>query len=339
MLGETRSVPVAVAAAPVHVAGASLAKAPEGISGPGPLTGADRPEAGPLVLHEGIGNSEVRECARWPEKLRLESTLGQLVKGRCKATNLCAYCARLAAVENSELLALDAAEGIAPQVWMVLGTGTDELDPAHFYAARKYLMTKIRERFGRQVEWAALVEFTTGYSVQSGGRRFPHWNILLKGIAPEQLDALRELVVGTDREPGIWCRRKDFKAAPDAQHVGSITAAGGLMKYLALHFQKEEQSPPEDWRGHRFLKSDGYLWLPTPAAREAAKQSLRLNRELWRAMQSGLHGQVAEEAAHLALYEANELAWQLVRLEKVPTAFDADGMPTAWDEITVEVRP
>jgi hypothetical protein len=288
------------------------------------------PAADPaLVLHKGIGDKPLETaCARWPAGLLLESTLGQLVQGRCKATNLCEYCARLAAVENSELLALDAEHGWAPAVWLVVGTGTDVADPAHFYAARKHLVKALRRAFpDRSIEWAALVEFTTGYSAQSGGRRFPHWNILLKGVQPADLPVVRDVV---DR---VWCGRPEFKASPEAQHVGTVSEAGGLMRYIALHFQKESQAPPKGWRGHRFLKSRGYLWTDTTAAREAAKQSLRLKRELRKAIAAGLDGQAADDAAHLALYELNELAWSLVRVHQLPTAFDAEGLPTAWTEL------
>jgi hypothetical protein len=293
---------------------------------PGPSGEAQR--AGALGLHKGIGDKASGGCSRWPRELRLRSTLGQLVMGRCHATNLCDYCARLAAVENTELLALDAMNGIAPQVWMVLGTGTDELDPKRFYSARKHLMKAIRRAFPeRSIEWAALVEFTTGYSEWAAGRRFPHWNVLLKGLDADDLAQLRAIVAR------VWCGRPEFRAVPEAQHVGLVGEAGGLMKYLALHFQKESQAPPKGWRGHRFLKSRGYLWLDTPAARGEARQALRLRRELWKAQRSGLIGEAALEAAHLALYEANELAWELVRVQAVPVEFDADGMPAAWSEV------
>jgi hypothetical protein len=286
-----------------------------------------------LVLHEGITDKGAC-CERWPEAFRLESTLGHLVRGRCKATNLCEYCARLAAVENSELLTLDALQGVAPRVWLVLSTGTDELDPAVFYGARDYLLRAIRRAFPhRAIEWAALVEFTTGYSTYSGGRRFPHWNVLLKGLDGDDLAALRAIV---DR---VWCGRPEFKAVSDAQHVGTIYAEGGLMRYLALHFQKESQTPPKGWRGHRFLKSRGYLWTDTPSAREEARASLRLKREIWKAEQAGLTGTDALEHAYRAVYESSELAWELVRLVQLPADFDQDGFPCAWSPTSIAVRP
>jgi hypothetical protein len=234
----------------------------------------------------------------------------------------------LAAVENSELLALDGLLGIAPVVWLVLGTGTDELDPAHFYAARNHLVKALRREFpDRRIDWAALVEFTTGYSVQSGGRRFPHWNVLLKGVSEADTARIRAVV------ERVWCGREDLKATREAQHVGTIHSTGGLMRYLSLHFQKQSQSPPAAWRGHRFLKSRGYLWTATPEAREIARQALRLKRELRKANAAGYHGEDAEHAAQLALYEASELSWELVRLQALPTAFDEGGMPSGWTEV------
>ncbi len=301
-----------------------------------------------LVLHEGItdkppekaleqGLSAALEgvnlgCARWPQDLRLQDSNGVLVLGRCKATNLCEYCARLAAIENTELLALDAMHGEAPAIWLVLGTGTDELDPKVFYAARHHVTKELRRKFpDRGIEWGALVEFTTGYSKQSGGRRFPHWNVLPKGLYEADIEAVRNVV------ERVWCGRKEFKANIEAQHIGTIHAAGGLMKYLALHFQKESQSPPAGWKGHRFLKSRGYLWTDTPTARAAAKQSLKLKRELRKAIAQGWTGEEADNLAHQALEDANALTWELVRLVELPTAFGIDGFPTAWQDAVFPV--
>jgi hypothetical protein len=277
-----------------------------------------------LDLQEGITDPTSWGCLRWPPEFRLRSTLGQLVMGRCKATNLCDYCGRLAAIENSEVLALDALQGIAPQVWAVLTTPSTDPNPAAFYRSRDQVVKALRRRWPA-LQWAALVEFTTGYGTNSGGKRRPHWNLLLKGVTPDDIAAVRQVI------EDVWCPR--VGGSIDGQHVGSIREMGGLMRYVALHFQKESQRPPEGWRGHRFLKSRGYLWTDTTAAREEARAALRLKRELWRAERAGLVGEAALEAAELAVYEANELAWELVRLQEIPAAFDPEGFPSAFDVV------
>jgi hypothetical protein len=248
--------------------------------------------------------------------------------GRCKATNKCAYCARLAAVENSEVLALDALHGIAPMVWLVLTTPSGDPRPKTFYRSREKLIDALRLRFP-SITYAALVEFTTGYGTRSDGIRRPHWNLLLKGVTPADIDEIRRVV------EKVWCPR--VGGVIEAQHVGSIAEMGGLMRYISLHFQKESQAPPEGWSGHRFLKGRNYLWCPTAAAREAARASLRLKRELWRAHNGGLTGEAALDAAELAAYEASELSWELVRLQEIPSAFDAAGMPTTFRTVEMEV--
>ena len=110
------------------------------------------------------------------------------------------------------------------------------------------------------------------------------------------------------------------------------------MRYLALHFQKSDQGPPLGWRGHRFRTTRGYLDRPMAQAREEARASLRWRRELWRATNAGLSGEAAEEAAHRAVYEAGELAWELVRRVRVPLEFGEDGLPCVWAEDVVPVR-
>lgn len=250
--------------------------------------------------------------------------------GRCRATNLCVYCARLAAVENAEVLALDALHGTAPVVWMVLTTRSTDPDPASFYKSRELLQRAIREHF-EGAQFAYLVEFTTGYGTRSEGQRRPHWNVLVKGVQRDQVDALKAIV------DAVWCERED--AEPEGQWVGTIEEMGGLMRYIALHFQKQEQAPPEGWRGHRFLKSRGYLWTDTPTAREAAKQSLRFKREVHKLDQADadLDPELVDFLATRALYEANELGWELCKIQALPTAFGLDGMPEAWTHVSIPI--
>jgi len=279
-----------------------------------------------LDLHEGIGTDRAGGCPRWPPGFALQSTLGELVPGRCKATNLCDYCARLAAVENAEVLALDALTNSAPAVWSVLTTRTATIDVGAFKYARKVVARAVRRRWP-DAECATLIEFTTGLGTRAGGARRPHWNDIWKGIGDEEVDELRAVLAGA------WCSRVD--ARPEAQYVATIGETGGLMRYLALHFQKESQQPPKGWRGHRFRTTRGYLARPMAEAREEARAALRYQRELWRALEAGLEGEAAELAAQRALYEAGELAWELVRLQPMPSDFDADGLPSAWTTAVV----
>jgi hypothetical protein len=223
----------------------------------------------------------------------LRSSLGELVRGRCRGPNKCDYCAKLAAVENAELLALDGVHGSAPRWWAVLTTAETE---GRQDAYRSWWEVAKR-RAG--CETARLLEFTTGYGPRSGGLRRPHWNVLIKGDEQQArglLDAWRTASGSTQG------------------HVGAIHESGGLLRYLALHFQKESQKPPAGWKGQRLTISSGYLWTTTAKAREAARESLKLKRELWRAERAGAVGEAALDEAK-AVIERNELVtWQLVKL-------------------------
>jgi hypothetical protein len=237
---------------------------------------------GALVLHEEIStpeNKTFREealeawreggCDRWPETMRLVSSDGISRRGRCGAVNLCTYCAKLRAIENAEMLALDALDYGAPEVWACLTTRSADPSPASFYRAREKVRKALRRRWP-ECQDSTLVEFTTGYGPRSGGHRRPHWNALLKGVPAADVEEAREVVAR------VWSGQVDAEAS--RQHVGPIGDAGGLMRYLALHFQKESQTPPKGWKGHRFVSSRGYFPEGTPTARERAKESLRLGR-------------------------------------------------------------
>ncbi len=232
-----------------------------------------------------------------------------MVRGRCRSTNLCEYCARLSAVENAEVLAIDAMASGGPQVYAVLTTGSAERDPAPFYKAREQVMRALKRRWPN-VQYAAQVEFTTGRSARSQGRRHPHWNLLLKGIPSADVDEAREVAVR------VWCARVD--AVPAAQYVGLVEHVGGLMRYLALHFAKPAQAPPRGWRGQRFLHSRGYFAGGIVAARVEARDALQTRREVWKyeqmAERAGVELYAVElyELAEARRHHQRSLNWEMV---------------------------
>jgi hypothetical protein len=208
-------------------------------------------------------------------------------------------------VENAELLSLDAMLGVAPTIWVTLTTRSVTTNTASFYESRRLVMRALKRRWPDVQYWATL-EFTTGYGRNSGGDRRPHWHLMLKGIPVDELD--RAAIVIRD----VWCRRED--ADRDAQHVGLIHNAGGLMRYLVMHMAKEKQAPPADWHGIRSTHSRGYLWTTTPQAREQAREQLQHKRELWKAEQRGLDAHEAELAAHEAMQACKDVTWRFHQL-------------------------
>jgi hypothetical protein len=260
----------------------AIAQAPPKADGP-------TAEGGALDLHGENSDG----CPRWSSEMWLRSSLGEVVRGRCKGPNKCAYCARLTAVENAELLWLDGFHGTEPRWWVVLTTASTE---GRQEAYRSWWEVAKR-RAGCQT--ARLLEFTTGYGPRSGGLRRPHWNVLVKGNERQA----RALLDG-------W-----RSASHSTQgHVAPIDAIDGLMRYLALHFQKESQRPPEGWKGQRLTISKGYLWTTTAKAREAARESLKRKRELRKAEQQGLSGEAALDEADRVLERDKSVTWELVRL-------------------------
>jgi hypothetical protein len=257
--------------------------------------------------------------------------------GRCRATNLCDYCARLTAIENAEVLSIDAMTTGGPRVWAVLSTRAATTDTARFYRSRAQVLRALRRRWPA-AEVACQVEFTTGYGTRSGGQRRPHWNLLIKGVDVDAIDQVRDVITG------VWCDRED--ARPEGQHVGSVYSEGGLMRYLALHFNKQSQQPPTGWRGHRFLKSRGYFAQPLEDLRWDARQALRLRREIWKLRQDAeIHdlaldpeqeAELVDKLAAARLEAMNAQSWQLVRLAQLPTDFDAQGVPSAWEDVVVD---
>jgi hypothetical protein len=276
-------------------------------------------------LHEGIWERTVDPlalggCLRWPEHLRLVDVVsGELKRGRCRATNLCSYCARLFAVETSEMLVLDAMED-APTLYVVL-TAREHLTRRDTYAHLKELRRRLRMRWS-SARWAVLVEFQK--------RGALHLNLVVKGVPVDDVDELKAAVFG------LWCTRVD--AEPEAQYVGAIADELGVVKYVTLHFMKQAQAPVIGWRGHRYSATRDYLVRPASVMREEARASLRKKRTLWKAI-----GRAEEIAGDVPTADLVELVfeqmeasviesdWQLERVLDVPA-------PLRWADTGRVVR-
>jgi hypothetical protein len=261
-------------------------------------------------------------CERVPADRYLVSTLRGAFVGlcglRCDAPNLCAYCARLAARENAKALELDAGRGPAPEVWAVLTTAEPTLDMKMFWKAREQVVRALRRRWPS--EYACLLEYTTGYGPRSGGLRRPHWNLLFKGFGAGELGPAAELI------RRIWCERTG--GDPHAQHIGAVHEAGGLSRYLALHFMKESQKPPEGFRGYRFITSRGYFngGLTRKQGRELAQEALVADSIRRDGKLAGLRGRALDGYVAAGLERRAELDWTAI-------VFRTD----RWGERTVNV--
>jgi hypothetical protein len=284
------------------------------------VTAEERWASSPLGSHEGLSERERiedprRGCPRWPAGLLLRWKAGEMtgyVEGRCKGVNVCSYCAVQAAHENAKMLSIEAEEGQAPKLLLILTTREPTDDPRPFYYGRQEVIRCLRARFGRQVEYASLCEFTTGQGRRSQGLRRPHWNVFVKGVPVDGVDEARELV----RE--VWCRHVD--AEPEAQYVEEIRDAAAAAKYVAMHFQKESQAPPHGWRGQRFNCSRGFFYGRTRAEmRQLARAELQRDRERWKVAQAApeLDDETVNDIAEELLWRRQERVWQIVAVNPI----------------------
>lgn len=242
-----------------------------------------------LDLHEGIRDPRAAGCPRWPEHFALlNRTTGELLPGRCRATNLCTYCRTLYVVETVEMLTLDAVE-YAPTLWTVL-TAREHLTRAECTDHLRQLRRAVRAHWDAS-EWFVQVEFQR--------RGALHLNLLHKGVPIDQERELHELL--TER----WCSRVD--ALPVGQWSGTIEDGVGAVRYVSkmlAHGLKAEQAPPIGWRGHRTSQTRGYLVRPASVMRVEARRSLAVKRRIWK-------GQDAT-AAELEVAMANSDQWALI---------------------------
>ena len=250
--------------------------------------------------------------------------------GRCGATNQCDYCAKLAAVENTEMLWLDALEQGSPELWLVLTTNVPVWDGEQWRRSMEQVTTAVRRRWP-EFEYAALIEFTTGHADRSGGSRRPHANLFTRGVPADEADELQQVAaaVWVPRMVERWDRSPRYARAAFAQQWVTRVAEDrggmrGLTRYVGMHFQKSSQSPDRGWRGQRFRASRGYFVRPRMQLREEARASLARGRLLHKAVViadrvCGGDGYVHADVLDLVLeqLEARELenagsTWRLV---------------------------
>jgi hypothetical protein len=268
---------------------------------------AAAPEGGALDLHEGICDPAAGGCGRWPEHLRLlNETTGELVRGRCRATNLCPYCQRLYVVETVEMLTLDALE-YAPTLWLVL-TAREHLMRADTYSHLRQLRKAALRRWPN-VEWFVQVEFQR--------RGALHLNLLVKGVSAAELGPFASLLIS------MWCSR--VEAFPVAQWADVVNDGYGVTRYISkmlAHGLKAEQAPPLGWRGHRTSQTRGYLVRPASVMRQEARRSLRAKRALWRLANARpeLDALRLDEFVRVERAISDGQAWSLARVETVPAA-------------------
>jgi len=182
------------------------------------------------------------------------------------------------------MLYLDAME-YAPTFLVVL-TAREFLTRSECRRHLEHLRRALRREWPA-VEWAVLVEFQR--------RGALHLNLLVKGVPAEALEALQSLA------GGFWCSRVD--AEPWAQSVTAVYDGGGVIRYLAHHFNKPHQAPPKGWRGHRFSCTRGYLVRPAAEMRVEASRSLRMR---W-----ALHRGVPADELELEMWEQANTDWSL----------------------------
>lgn len=229
-------------------------------------------------------------CPRWPEGWKLlNETTGELFNGSCKSTNLCDRCARYYAVETCEMLWLDALEQGSPPLWSILTTSDPVWDGDKYRRTFDHVVRSVRLRWP-DAEYAALVEFTTGYGPRSGGLRRPHVNTFWRGVPIDQEHELQRVIAS------VWCPR--MKAAEHQQRVYRVSedrgGMRGLTRYVSLHFLKESQQPPKGWRGQRFRASRGFFVRPRSVMREEARKALKV-RALARALGDPVTAQLEVE--------------------------------------------
>jgi hypothetical protein len=262
-------------------------------------------------------------CEHSPPHMKWLCADGRLLPVRCGRSNSCPLCAWLAAAENINVVAIDARDDM-PRYAITLTT----VDPAFSSRAFRVAMAQwfrwLRSEVGA-VRYLGNVEFTTGEAATSGGHRRIHQHTLVKGEDGWDLD-------------GLWRAGKArWESLTGAYRVElrALRTPAGACAYFVAHHHRAEQAAPPGWSGKRFRPSKGYFTRPVPELREQARSQRARGIALLSLIER--YGEELEEEfapdelEALLDDEQAKPAPELVRVQTVPTAFDDDGMPTAWE--------
>lgn len=196
-------------------------------------------------------------------RFRLAS--GKLVPIPCGRSS-CQVCARRSAMITAAMVGLDARQE-QPHVVSTFTT-RDPIGPARLREATAQILRLVRAELD-DVRYCHFLEFTTGKSSSSGGRRRPHLHTLWKGVDRDDAPVIAGCAGHVlERVSGSW--RHD---------VEEIRSPAGATMYVARHHLKESQAPPASWAGTRRVRaSRGYWSRPAAELRTSATAIVREKR-------------------------------------------------------------
>jgi hypothetical protein len=130
----------------------------------------------------------------------------------------------------------------------------------------------LRRRYGKQVAYAAMAEWTTGLTRWSGGHRRFHLHVLVK-FRCEGVD----LAVVEPELARIW---RHHTGATRIELAG-LRTPGGVLGYLAgLHNTKQSQRPPAHLRRVRTFRASRNYWAQGREATVAAAHAEQVDRRM-----------------------------------------------------------
>lgn len=151
-------------------------------------------------------------------------------------------------------------------------TTRDRIGPRELNEAVKYIHKLARQELG-PVRSCSFLEFTTGNSRRSGGRRRPHFHTLWKDLDPADSHIVA----------GIASHVLERACGAYRQEVEEMRTAAGCTMYVARHHLKESQAPPKSWgRTRRVRPSRGYWSRPAGELRTRASAIVREKRVMRR---------------------------------------------------------
>ena len=181
----------------------------------------------------------------------------------------CLTCGPRRARETARVLMVDA-QVEAPTHSITLTTRDPATTPEMYRAGSEAVFRRLRRRYGR-VEYFGRIEFTTGRSRLSNGRRRIHGHYVVKGLSGVDCVEAEELVRESWRGS---LKRHGASYEAWRVSVAELRTAAGALHYLSLHHAKAEQLPPDGWRGMAERPSRGYFSRPIAELREEARAQL-----------------------------------------------------------------
>lgn len=220
------------------------------------------PEPALVLLEDKSGKLASKRCPTPVVGRAFLLASGEPIPIPC-GRNSCGVCRRRNVKVTAHMFALSASADPTPPTHALTTTTQRWLTSGELRETTHQFAARVRREVAPTFQYAWVREWSTGRAATSGGVRRTHYHWLLKGLDADAIARTTRLA------SEVWKRRSGAWRV-QTKPLWDVGGFGRYMAGLVRHHLKEEQRPPEGWRGRRTGTSQRFYSLPAAELRARA---------------------------------------------------------------------